>query len=109
MNNYKNFKVKDWVDDPDFRKWVYKGERDAFWLSVLENTPSQVENMEQAKEILLSIRGEVNDIPEQELASRKEICWITFRRKGKSGRGGGKVGGRLLRFYCLRWVWEDTI
>jgi transmembrane sensor len=86
MNNYKNFKVKDWVDDPDFRKWVYKGERDAFWLSVLENTPSQVENMEQAKEILLSIRGEVNDIPEQELASRKEdmLDYISQERQIRS-------------------------
>jgi transmembrane sensor len=86
MNNYKNFKVKDWVDDPDFRKWVYKGERDAFWLSVLENTPSQVENMEQAKEILLSIRGEVNDIPEQELASRKEdmLDYISQERQIQS-------------------------
>ncbi|MCF0040387.1 FecR family protein [Dyadobacter fanqingshengii] len=71
MNNYKNFEVKDWVDDPGFRKWVYEGAQDAFWVTVLENTPSQVENMEQARKILLMVRGEVTDISEQELAARK--------------------------------------
>lgn len=71
MNNYKNFEVKDWVEDPGFRKWVYKGEADAFWGTVVANTPSQVENIEQAREILLMVRGELHDVPEQEVASRK--------------------------------------
>lgn len=71
MNNYKNFEVKDWVDDPGFRKWVYKGEEPAFWDAVLENTPSQLDNIEQAREILLLVRGELDDVPAQELAARK--------------------------------------
>ena len=71
MNNYKNFEVKDWVDDPGFRKWVYKGEQDSFWISVLENTPLQVDNIEQAREILLSVRGELDYVSDQELSSRK--------------------------------------
>ena len=71
MNNYKNFEVKDWIDDPGFRKWVYEGAKDTFWVSVLENVPSQVENMEQARKILIMVRGEVTDISEQELAARK--------------------------------------
>ncbi|MCF2489255.1 FecR family protein [Dyadobacter sp. CY347] len=71
MNNYKNFELKDWVEDPGFRRWVYRGEDDAYWTSVLKNTPLQAENIEQAREILLMVRGEADEIPEQELASRK--------------------------------------
>ncbi len=86
MNNYKNFEVKDWVDDLDFRKWVYKGEADAYWGTVVENTPSQAENIEQAREILLMVRGELHDVPEQEVASRKSILLdhVTREREARA-------------------------
>ncbi|MDQ6477087.1 FecR family protein [Dyadobacter sp. LHD-138] len=71
MNNYNNFEVKDWIDHPGFRKWVYRGEQDSFWVSVLENTPSQTENIEQAIDILRMVRGELDNISDEELASRK--------------------------------------
>ncbi|GLU55356.1 FecR family protein [Dyadobacter frigoris] len=83
MNNYKNFEVTDWVDDPGFRKWVYKGEQDSFWISILENTPSQAENIEQAKDILLMVRGEFDNIPEQELALRKSKLLDYISQEGQ--------------------------
>jgi len=86
MNNYKNFEVIDWVDDPGFRKWVYKGEQDSFWISVLENTPLQVDNIEQAREILLSVRGEVDYVSDQELFTRKTklLDYISQQEKTRS-------------------------
>lgn len=70
MNNYNDFGVKDWLEDPKFRNWVYRNESDRFWLTFLENTPSQRDNIEQAKNILLSVRGELDSISEQEVKSR---------------------------------------
>ncbi len=70
MNNYNDFDVKDWLEDPKFQNWVYRGESDWFWHTFIENTPSQHENIEQAKNILLSVRGDLDSISEQEIKSR---------------------------------------
>ncbi|WP_031528572.1 FecR family protein [Dyadobacter crusticola] len=70
MNSYKDFEVKDWVEDLQFRRWVYQGESDLFFRSYIQNNPSQLPAMEQAREILLSVRGELDVITETEVKSR---------------------------------------
>ena len=70
MNSYKDFEVKDWVEDLQFRRWVYQGESDLFFRSYTQNNPSQLSAIEQAREILLSIRGEQDVISETEVKSR---------------------------------------
>ena len=70
MNNYNDFEVNDWLEDTGFKNWVYKGESDHFWKNFISNTPSQFENIERAKNILLSVRGELDSISEHEVKSR---------------------------------------
>jgi ferric-dicitrate binding protein FerR (iron transport regulator) len=70
MNNYKGFEVKDWLDDFQFQRWVYHGESDLFFTNFIQNNPAQLPAMEQAREILLSVRGELDMISESEVKSR---------------------------------------
>ncbi|TLV00718.1 FecR family protein [Dyadobacter luticola] len=67
MNNYKSFEVKDWLEDLRFRDWVYHGKDDAYWLNVLRDNPLQAANMEQAREILLAVKGNQDFISEAEV------------------------------------------
>ncbi|SKB60854.1 FecR family protein [Dyadobacter psychrophilus] len=70
MKNYTGFEIKDWLEDIAFQKWVYNQEADEFWQQFLRDTPQQATNITQAKVILLSVRGELDNIPEVELKSR---------------------------------------
>ncbi|MBO9615472.1 MAG: FecR domain-containing protein [Dyadobacter sp.] len=70
MNNYSHFQVKDWLDDPAFQRWVYHGEQDAFWKEFIPNHPGQQANIEQARELLLAIRGELDALPDSEVKLR---------------------------------------
>ena len=113
MNNYKNFEVKDWIDDPGFRKWVYKGEQNSFWVSILENTPSQAENIEQARDILRMVRGELDDVSEEELASRKSklLDYISQEAQTRSwwrGRWFQAAAVLLLTLGFAGYYWKHT-
>ncbi|CAG5069975.1 hypothetical protein DYBT9623_02715 [Dyadobacter sp. CECT 9623] len=70
MNNYKDFEVKDWLEDLKFRRWVYQGESDLFFKNIIENNPHQIPVMDQAREILLSVRGELDILTETEVGTR---------------------------------------
>ncbi len=70
MNNYSHFQVRDWLDDPAFQRWVYHGEQDGFWKEVVQDNPGQLANVEQAREILLAVRGELKALPDSEVKLR---------------------------------------
>lgn len=70
MNNYSHFQVKDWLDDPAFQRWVYHGEQDGFWKEFIRNHPGQQTNIEQARELLLAVRGELDALPDSEVKLR---------------------------------------
>ena len=70
MNNYSHFQVKDWLDDLAFQRWVYHGEQDAFWKEFIRNNPGQQANIEQARELLLAVRGELDILPDSEVKLR---------------------------------------
>ncbi|SEJ31463.1 FecR family protein [Dyadobacter sp. SG02] len=70
MNNYSHFQVKDWLDDAAFQRWVYHGEQDGFWIEFVQNNPGQLSNIEQAREILLAVRGELDALPDSEVKLR---------------------------------------
>lgn len=70
MNNYSRFQVKDWLDDPAFQQWVYHGEQDGFWKEFIQNHPGQHANIEQARELLLAVRGELDALPDSEVKLR---------------------------------------
>lgn len=70
MNNYSHFQVKDWLDDPAFQRWVYHGEQEGFWKAFIQNHPAQLTNIEQARELLLAVRGELDALPDAEVKLR---------------------------------------
>jgi transmembrane sensor len=70
MNNYSHFQVKDWLDDPAFQQWVYHGGQDGFWREFIQDNPAHLTNIEQAREILLAIRGELDALPDAEVKLR---------------------------------------
>jgi transmembrane sensor len=70
MNNYKDFGIKDWLEDFKFQSWVYHGESEQFWQHFLQNNPQQAANIEQARLILLSVRGNIEPISGEEVKSR---------------------------------------
>lgn len=70
MNNYSQFQVKDWLDDPAFQQWVYHGGQDGFWREFIRDNPSHQANIEQAREILLAVRGELDTLPDAEVKLR---------------------------------------
>jgi ferric-dicitrate binding protein FerR (iron transport regulator) len=70
MNNYSHFQVKDWLDDPAFQRWVYHGEQDGFWEEIVRDHPAQRSNIEQARALLLAVRGELDALPDSEVKLR---------------------------------------
>lgn len=70
MNNYSHFRVKDWLDDPAFQRWVYHGEEDGFWKELIHDNPAHLTNIGQAREILLAVRGELGTLPDSEVKLR---------------------------------------
>jgi len=70
MNNYSKFQVKDWLDDPAFQRWIYHGEQDGFWREFVRDNPGHLANIEQAREVLLAVRGELDALPDTEVKLR---------------------------------------
>jgi transmembrane sensor len=71
MINYEDFKREDWITDPDFQQWVFHSKADAFWQAWIGNHPLQQADIEQAKRVLLAIRGELIPLSENEI--KKEV------------------------------------
>lgn len=59
MNNYDDFEIEDWLEDPEFQQWVFHAKADAFWQSWIQNHPHQAGDLEQAKSMLLAVRGDL--------------------------------------------------
>lgn len=70
MNSYNGFRVQDWVEDLAFQRWVYHGERDEFWNRFRQENPTLHSPMDQAREILLAVRGHQEVLSETEVRSR---------------------------------------
>ncbi|GAB3280660.1 FecR family protein [Larkinella harenae] len=69
MNSYVNFQVKDWLEDGPFRRWVYHGEQDDFWNRFRQQHPDQLAEMDQAREILLTVSGSLDGLSQTEVRS----------------------------------------
>jgi len=86
MNNYNDFEVKDFLEDFGFQNWVYRGESDQSWRTYLTNNPFQLENVEQAKSILLSVRGDLDSISQEEVKSRVSELLDSISEEDKAMR-----------------------
>ena len=85
MNNYNDFGIKALLEDAKFQNWVYNRESDLFWQEFIEKNPEQRENIEEAKSILLSIRGNLDVVTPQEVTARVSEIMESLADSGKSG------------------------
>lgn len=86
MNNYHEFKVGDWLEDRAFQNWVYLGESNHYWIDYIEKTPHQAADINQAREILLAIRGESEFISPREVTLRVAEILSTVSDQGENHR-----------------------
>jgi len=85
VNNYNDFAIKALLEDAKFQKWVYNKESDLFWQEFIKKNPEQLENIEQAKSILLSIRGDLDLVTPQEVTVRVSEIMESIGDSGQSG------------------------
>lgn len=54
---HQNFTFEDFINDPDFRDWVFRADpqMDEFWVMWCENHPEKVKEVELAKSILIKM------------------------------------------------------
>ncbi|MDJ1471690.1 FecR family protein [Xanthocytophaga flava] len=67
MKDYKFYKEEDFIEDEDFRSWVYftTPEKESFWQEWINLNPEQQETITTARQWLLDIRGEQLPLPEK--------------------------------------------
>ena len=72
MQHYRNYQTTDFVLDTDFQQWVRHPtqQSDAYWQNVRLLFPQQEKSIEDARQILLSIKTsqlDRKDIPEEKM------------------------------------------
>ena len=60
------------MEDPSFRAWVYHGAGDPEWKAWTGGHPDRLQAAELARNVLLSVRGELDDLPGTEVRSRMQ-------------------------------------
>lgn len=70
MNNYEDFEIEDWLEDPEFQQWVFHSKADAFWQAWIANHPLQQTDIDQAKSMLLAVRGELEPLSGNEIKNQ---------------------------------------
>ena len=79
MQHYKNFKPEDFASDASFRRWVLEGNDydTIFWENWIDNNPDKSEDVENGKNVLLSITNAFNQISEDEI--EEELGKLEFK------------------------------
>ena len=109
MNDYQQFDALDFMQDPMFRDWVtgQSPDADAFWEAWLLAHPDKAEVVQQAKEWLLTIWAEFDELPEHERSDRilqlqqarserdhdEPVRWLGGRNWWAAAAGIALVGG----------------
>jgi len=70
MNKDSQFKNENLLDIPSFRAWVYYGVNDPLWQEWITQNPDRLSDLETARNILLSIRGEVDNLSINEVKEK---------------------------------------
>ncbi len=102
MKNDRELKPEDLVEDPAFRAWIYHGAGHNAWNEWISEHPDHAQAADLARNILLSVRGELDDIPEPEVKHRVRNIVATIDEGGSDIRSltGNREGntGRALRW-----------
>ncbi|NJO24526.1 MAG: FecR domain-containing protein [Bacteroidia bacterium] len=87
MNNYAEYKAEDFAIDPDFIQWVLEKKQadDEFWRQWLQVNPQKKEIIEEARNILLSLKIKEKTIGPESL--NREIEAIILKVKKRSSKG----------------------
>lgn len=70
MDDYRELKPEHLVEDPAFRAWIYHGTDDEAWKKWMNAHPDRSQAVELARNILLSVRGELDNLPGFEVKNR---------------------------------------
>jgi len=113
MTDYRFYTDRDFVDDASFRRWVYqaKAEDKRFWEQWLAEHPDKQPEVEAARALLLTIRGEQLPLTEADVRSKVgevlaqlEEKPVVSLRLGWST--GWKVAAAVLLLLGLGWYWQ---
>jgi ferric-dicitrate binding protein FerR (iron transport regulator) len=68
MKNYNAFSLKDFVLDKDFQQWIIDPQENdiRFWSTYLQKNPQQVQTIEEAKKVILSLPFPVYKITDEQ-------------------------------------------
>ncbi len=70
MEDYKELRPEDLVEDPSFRAWIYHGVGHDTWKEWINGRPDRVQAADLARNMLLLVRGEPDDLREPEVKDR---------------------------------------
>ncbi|WP_128546191.1 FecR family protein [Larkinella soli] len=86
MDRYLDFEAEDFIDDPDFRDWVFRPSPglDRFWREWLAAFPHKAPAVERARILLTAFRGE--ELPLSERQENTNIDRILDRMAGDEPR-----------------------
>ncbi len=65
--DYSKYEAEDFVMDEKFRQWVLEYQHDSFWHTFLLDYPLQGENIQQARQLLVSLTLEQESLPATEV------------------------------------------
>lgn len=71
--DYRNFQIQDFIEDAAFKEWVMKPDThsDAFWNNFLEQHPEKTNLLNNARNVLLAVKSEVEkDFPSEAQVQR---------------------------------------
>jgi len=81
----------DLVNDPSFRDWVYHGTGNNYWTQWISGHPDRKQTAEQARQILLTIRGELELLPAEEVQEEVDSLLEKIRKPLRNSPAGKSI------------------
>lgn len=100
--NFSNFTTQDFLQHPDFRKWVLEQDEAAaaFWANWLRENPDREGELLEAKEILLALHRQTHTPPEGAEAE----TWEKIARSMEEGARVVQMPARKRRVSVGMWL-----
>ncbi|ODS84298.1 MAG: hypothetical protein ABS46_03985 [Cytophagaceae bacterium SCN 52-12] len=102
MDDYRELKPEDLVEDPAFRAWVYHGTGAEAWNEWVNEHPDHAQAADLARNILASVRGELDSFPGSEVKNRVQRILESL----DAGRSGTHPADRSANHRDRRLWWQ---
>lgn len=102
MEDYKELRPEDLVEDPSFRAWIYHGVGHDTWTAWINEHPDRAQAADLARNMLLGVRGEPDDLREPEIKDRVRHIVATIDTADPNIRslpGSGKSNTRRTSWW----------